>query len=132
MKPLFLVAAAASLSAVTPSDSRAWEYLRERYDRNGDGRISAEEYPRGKEAFARLDRNGDARLDASDFEGTDRRGRRGAEGKRRPAARDRESGAAEGTAAPDFTLEPLRGGNPVTLSSFSGKKPVALVFGSYT
>lgn len=34
--------------------------------------------------------------------------------------------------AADFTLEPRGGGDAVTLSSFRGKSPVALVFGSYT
>lgn len=37
-----------------------------------------------------------------------------------------------GRLAPDFSLEPRAGGAPVTLSSFRGKSPVALVFGSYT
>jgi peroxiredoxin len=37
-----------------------------------------------------------------------------------------------GDLAPDFTLYDIEGKNSVTLSSFRGKKPVALVFGSYT
>ena len=37
-----------------------------------------------------------------------------------------------GDMAPDFTLFDIAGNNPVTLSDFRGKKPVALVFGSYT
>jgi len=37
-----------------------------------------------------------------------------------------------GDMAPDFTLYDIGGKNSVTLSSFRGKKPVALVFGSYT
>ena len=37
-----------------------------------------------------------------------------------------------GDVAPDFTLEPRGGGPAVTLSSFRGRAPVALVFGSYT
>lgn len=41
-------------------------------------------------------------------------------------------GVAPGTLAPDFTLRPPDGGEPVTLSSFRGDRPVALVFGSYT
>ena len=43
-----------------------------------------------------------------------------------------DSGAPEGEMAPDFTLAPPKGGYPVTLSTFRGKRPVALVFGSYT
>jgi hypothetical protein len=37
-----------------------------------------------------------------------------------------------GDAAPNFTLPRLDGTGSVTLSSFRGSKPVALVFGSYT
>lgn len=37
-----------------------------------------------------------------------------------------------GELAPDFRLYDIEGKNPVTLSDFRGKKPVALVFGSYT
>ncbi|MEQ8764197.1 MAG: hypothetical protein RL885_09735 [Planctomycetota bacterium] len=37
-----------------------------------------------------------------------------------------------GELAPDFTLSPPKGGDPVTLSSFRGDRPVALIFGSYT
>ena len=48
-------------------------------------------------------------------------------------AQDRHEGALRpGSLATDFTLEPRGGGAPVTLSSFRGKSPVALVFGSYT
>jgi len=37
-----------------------------------------------------------------------------------------------GDIAPDFTLQDVTGTETVTLSDFRGKKPVALVFGSYT
>lgn len=37
-----------------------------------------------------------------------------------------------GELAPDFTLFDISGAESVTLSDFRGKKPVALVFGSYT
>jgi peroxiredoxin len=37
-----------------------------------------------------------------------------------------------GDIAPDFELLDVNGENPVTLSQFRGKNPVALVFGSYT
>ena len=41
-------------------------------------------------------------------------------------------GIAEGKLAPDFKLKTVDGKREVTLSSFAGKKPVALIFGSYT
>ena len=37
-----------------------------------------------------------------------------------------------GDVAPDFTLKSVDGKETVKLSSFKGKKPVLLVFGSYT
>ena len=37
-----------------------------------------------------------------------------------------------GDLAPDFELRDANGENPVRLSDFRGKKPVALVFGSFT
>ena len=37
-----------------------------------------------------------------------------------------------GDMAPDFELRDVNGQNPVRLSDFRGKKPVALVFGSFT
>jgi len=37
-----------------------------------------------------------------------------------------------GDAAPDFTLPDPTGKKTITLSSYQGKKPVVLIFGSYT
>ncbi len=37
-----------------------------------------------------------------------------------------------GDSAPDFKLADVGGENPVRLSDFRGKKPVVLIFGSYT
>lgn len=37
-----------------------------------------------------------------------------------------------GDHAPDFTLSDISGTESITLSDFRGKKPVALIFGSYT
>ena len=51
------------------------------------------------------------------------------EGRRPPRQADR---LQEGDLAPDFTLKSPDGKQKVTLSDFRGKKPVALVFGSYT
>lgn len=49
---------------------------------------------------------------------------------------EREAGSVQqGDAAPDFALKPLRGyarAKPVRLSDHAGKRPVALIFGSYT
>jgi peroxiredoxin len=37
-----------------------------------------------------------------------------------------------GDLAPDFELRDVDGENPIRLSDFRGRKPVALVFGSFT
>ena len=37
-----------------------------------------------------------------------------------------------GDVAPDFELRDVNGENPVRLSDFWGRKPVALIFGSFT
>jgi hypothetical protein len=37
-----------------------------------------------------------------------------------------------GEIAPDFVLADSNGENPIRLSDYRGKKPVALIFGSYT
>ncbi len=37
-----------------------------------------------------------------------------------------------GGIAPDFELSDANGENPVRLSDFKGRKPVALIFGSFT
>jgi hypothetical protein len=37
-----------------------------------------------------------------------------------------------GDVAPDFELCDVDGENPVRLSDFQGRKPVALIFGSFT
>ena len=214
----------------------AWEYLRGKYDADGDGRIAKGEYDRGEDAFARLDKNADgaiteddlgpgpvhglmvrmillqwfqddanpmvieraelergfdavdanddgaltsaelkARMDSHaahvpmlpkpppgmdpflsvqmlvDAESKarvrrdamlawfDERAKDGAwspMGNRRrgppPGGRRPPQGAAVGEPAPDFTLTSPDGDTTVTLSDFRDKRPVALVFGSYT
>lgn len=60
-----------------------------------------------------------------------------AEQKQRPGRQQRSRRQAadqvkEGQMAPDFQLETVDGRRKVRLSSFKKKKPVALIFGSYT
>tara|TARA_B100000809_G_scaffold2508_1_gene2859 strand:+ start:483 stop:620 length:138 start_codon:yes stop_codon:yes gene_type:complete len=43
-----------------------------------------------------------------------------------------ETALREGDLAIDFSLESVDGKSKVTLSTFRGKRPVILVFGSYT
>ncbi len=50
----------------------------------------------------------------------------------RRAARRATGGPKEGDKAPDFRLKDAKGSAEVALSSFRDKKPVVLIFGSYT
>lgn len=90
-----------------------WEVLLEAVDQNGDGRLGATELV----AFFQLRCLGGEVLSL----------RKEGEG-----ARTDSSGVPLGEPAPDFSLEPPRGGSRVPLSSFRGEKPVALIFGSFT
>ncbi|MFT7677482.1 MAG: hypothetical protein ACI8QC_001460 [Planctomycetota bacterium] len=112
----------------------AWEYLAERYDADGDGKISRAEYTRTDEHFARLDRDENGVIEAADMEIRSRMRGRPEAGPEAPA---------EGEMAPDFELDVLgkksekgakkdKPAKRVRLSASKGKKPVALIFGSYT
>jgi len=96
-------------------DYDPWEVLLEAVDDDDDGRLSAQELMGFFDERGGGDQVLSMRGEAS-------------EQSRRPDS----SGVPEGEMAPDFSLEPPDGGERVTLSSFRGKKPVALVFGSYT
>jgi hypothetical protein len=47
-------------------------------------------------------------------------------------ARARHNSPQQGTYAPEFTVNRLRDGAPVSLSGLIGPRPVVLIFGSYT
>jgi hypothetical protein len=185
-----------------PGEARyTWPRLAARWDKNTDGRVTAEEFGGPPELFAALDRDGDGAITPADLDWSDdalyfrqlgvaqmliRRGDRNgdrklsrdeweklfeqlakgkesidAEAVRRalfPPAPPRsaksgatgppkevlllgllmgELGSAAGgpkldTLAPDFTLKSPDGKRSVTLSDYRGKKPVVLIFGSFT
>jgi len=110
---------------------QVWKFLAEKYDSNNDGKLSKEEYDRSEENFKRFDTNKDGFLTEEDWAagsaGPTRRGRRG--GKRKAES----SAPSVGDQAPDFILTHVSDeSKEVKLSSFSGDKPVALIFGSCT
>ena len=86
-------------------------------DLNEDKWISIEEY---NKFFANLDQNKDGFVNEKEI--TDFMKKKQKD----------ESGPAVGEEAPDFELRTLEGDGVVKLSDFRGKKPVVLVFGSYT
>jgi len=114
-----------------PLGAEAFQKLLQQYDKNGDKKIQRSEYLRTDAGFASLDRNRDGVLEAQDFETPAARPRSG------DVIRERNAPAAKlpkvGDKAPDFEL-PMLGmkDTKVKLSSFAGKQPVALIFGSYT
>jgi len=175
-----------------------WERLKAR-DKNGDGRITAEEFGASAELFKTLDRDGDGAITAEDLDWSensqylrelrvaqqlvrqaDNDGNRklskeawdalfekAAKGKKEIDADDLRSllfppmtpqkgggemtpkgvllyglltaeigSGAEGpkldAAAPDFTLKSPDGKKTISLHDYHGKKPVVLIFGSFT
>ena len=103
-----------------------FKFLAEKYDADKDGKITAEEYDRSEENFARFDTNKDGVLTTADWSGRTGRTRRG-------QPRGSSEAPSVGEQAPDFKLtEILDETKEIKLSSFAGSKPVALVFGSCT
>lgn len=135
---LVLMALCLSVSAQRRKQERpdreyesAWDLVSKEHDKNKDGKVTKREYSRGKERFARLDTDGDGVLTAQDFAGS-RRGRGRGRNQRRRDRRIRAVAPKVGALAPDFTLKTVDGKKKERLSSYKGKKPVALIFGSYT
>lgn len=120
------------------------------YDRDGNFSLDRRECPEPmRRLFFRLDRNEDGKLDRSELLLVSDRLERFLAGKGpgplgRPGARPGEviTPAAKGERqtdrlnvgdlAPDFTLPEVTGKRTVALSSFKGKRPVVLIFASYT
>lgn len=113
----FIAEAAAAGAGRRPPVGRLYRALVSAVDADDNGSVSQAEL---EAFFTARDSNGDGVWTMS--------GGRGGRGRRDLHA----TGAKEGTVAPDFTLKPTGGGKAVTLSSFRGRRPVALIFGSYT
>ena len=98
--------------------SKVFDFLAEKYDENGDKKISPEEHNRGEELFARLDKDNDQFLTAKDWEIEAPRGQ--------SSSKKSLTAPVEGTVAPDFELTLVEDPEKtVKLSSFAGQKPVA-------
>ena len=129
-----------------PAPKTAWEILAEKYDANGDGKISREEYTKQDvdRYFPRLDADKNGFIEPADLKKLGRpKNYKGEKSKHT----DKVPIAKAGEGAHDFTLRVLekkpvkpqpegdkKAKKPKTfqLASLRGKKPVALIFGSYT
>jgi hypothetical protein len=136
MIPQLLIFAAA-ICAPQAAEEDAWEFLAAKYDKNQDGVITRKEYDRDTEHWKLLDTDGNSKLDRKEFEARTKGPKKGGPDKPKDPPKP-------GAVAPDFELDVLPPGfdaeakqkdakpQRVKLSSFRGKRPVALIFGSYT
>ena len=124
------------------AQKRDFSRLLNRFDKNKDGVLEGDEIPpQMRRRIKQFDLNNDGKVDKAELKkASERFGKRGGRSARRPG--EVITGAAKGERytdrlkvgddAPDFTLADPTGKREVTLSSFQGKKPVVLIFGSYT
>jgi hypothetical protein len=112
-----------------------------RLDANKNGTLEGQEIPAQlRRRVKQIDTNKDGKLSLEEVQKS-RGGRRPGTGSDRRKG-EVITGAAKGERiadslkvgdqAPNFTLSDPSGKREVTLSSFQGKKPVVLIFGSYT
>lgn len=103
-------------------------------DANADGKLSKEELQNAAKILEKLDRNKDGMLDRQEL-GVPAKKKSGRPGETITPAAKGERIADKlkvGDPAPDFTLPLVGGKRELKLSSFHGKKPVVLIFASYT
>jgi len=104
----------------------SWHFLAAKYDTDHDGRITSAEYTRSSAGFTRLDADKDGLVTAADFDakwdGVPR-----VEGKFQWGM----GGPEVGEPAPEFEL-PTTTGASVALAALHAKRPLVLVFGSFT
>ncbi len=108
-------------------------------DTNNDGKLSKEELQNAVKLLEKLDPDKRGYLELEDLRAylakKEKKKSAGRPGEIiTPAAKgERQKDTLKvGDPAPDFTLPELKGNREITLSSFRGKKPVVLIFASYT
>lgn len=121
--------------AANKSKARDVARLLKEFDKNKDEALDASELPQAlNDYLASLDADKDGKLDQTELlKMRGRPGRKAGEIITGAAKGERYEDTLEvGDAAPDFTLADPAGKRKVTLSSFQAKRPVVLIFGSYT
>lgn len=104
-----------------------WEFVRAKYDADGDGVVLRGEYGRDELAFFHLDADRDGRVTRADFAKNWDGMPRTSDGKFVHG----EGGPQVGDPAPPIALPDLDG-RLRTLAELRAERPVVLVFGSYT
>ncbi len=104
-----------------------------RMDKDGDGKISKEEFTGPERFFERMDADKDGFVTAKELAAMRQgRGGRGERGRRGGRGGSDDGAPKVGDVAPTFKLKSLDGKQEFDLAGFKGKKPVVLFFGSYT
>ena len=102
-------------------------------DADGDGKLSKEELANAPKLLDRLDRNKNGTIEPGELAGPAPKGGRPGEVVTPAAKGERPPDRLKvGDPAPDFALPLVKGKGEVTLSASRGKKPVVLIFASYT
>lgn len=137
LRRAFLAALLATGCAAAPAkppalefDARTlavWEFVRAKYDADGDGAVARGEYGRDDLAYFHLDADRDGRVTREDFAKSWDGVPRTADG----TFVHGEGGPQVGDAAPVIALPDLDG-RLRTLAELRTERPVVLVFGSYT
>ena len=109
---------------IQPPGSNMARLLMRLMDLDKDGNISGAEYMK---FFIDVDQDKDSSVTQKEIMELMSKRRREMLGQSQET-----DGPSVGQAAPNFTLRTLDGKRTVKLSDFRGKKPVVLVFGSYT
>jgi hypothetical protein len=104
-----------------------WEFVRAKYDADGDGVVTRSEYGRDDLAWFHLDADRDGRVTRADFAKSWDGVPRTADG----TFVHGEGGPAVGDPAPEIAL-PDVDGRARTLAELRAERPVVLIFGSYT
>ncbi len=122
---------AAESAPEKPTSDDARDAVFRLLDTDKDGKLSKEELENAVRLLQR-DKNKDGMLDLSELL-TSKDGRRRGEIITGAAKGERHQDQLNvGDEAPDFTLPDKSGKHEITLSSFRDKKPVVLIFASYT
>lgn len=114
-----------------PASEGSQDVLFRLLDTDNDGKLSKEELEKAVRLLQR-DKNKDGGVDLEELSSSSAGGRKGEVITKAAKGERHEDKLQVGDAAPDFTLPDKSGKGEVTLSELYAKKPVVLVFASYT